>query len=181
MSEEPIDFRHVTLQALDDYDRQLKQALRGITLEEARWMPAPDSNHILWTLWHMARMEDMWGQRYLAGREELWTREKWFERLRHRPDTNGFGDTIEQVRDFPDVTVEEVEAYRAACREAVIQVIQALTADELPKRHEANWDGPRVPTVAWVLARIPVECSQHTGQIAYIRGMYASLNRHGKL
>ena len=27
------------------------------------------------------------------------------------------------------------------------------------------------PTFIWVLARIPVECYQHIGQVAYIRGL----------
>lgn len=171
-----MDFRDVTLQALDDYDRQLKRALRGITHEEARWMPTPECNHILWTLWHIARMEDLWGQKYLADREELWSRDKWFEKLRHRPDTNGFGDTIEQVRDFPDVTVEDVEEYRTACREAIIPVIKSLSAVDLPTQRPTIWHSDRVPTVNWVLARIPVENSQHVGQIAYIRGLYASRN-----
>jgi len=50
----------VTLQAVGDYDRQLERALEGLEIEEARWMPTPVSGHILWTLWHMGRMEDMW-------------------------------------------------------------------------------------------------------------------------
>ena len=178
-----MDFRDVAKLALEDYDRQLKRAMQGITQEEARWMPAPESNHILWILWHMGRMEDMWGQKYLAGREELWTRDKWYERLHHRPDTNGAGDSIEDVRNFPGVTVEEVEAYRAAAREALMPVIDSLTADNLPEKYPDHWrHAPdRAPTVAWVLARLPVENSQHTGHIAYIRGMYASLKKHGKL
>ena len=58
MTERLLDHRDVTLQAVKDYGRQLERALDGLEIEEARWMPTPDSNHILWILWHMARMGD---------------------------------------------------------------------------------------------------------------------------
>ena len=100
-----MDHRDVTLQAVGDYDRQLERALEGLEIEEARWMPAPVSNHILWTLWHMGRMEDMWGW-YLRGKgDSAWIEGGWAERLGIDPERNGSGDTSEQVRDFPDLSV----------------------------------------------------------------------------
>lgn len=175
------DHRDLALQSIGDYGRQLVRALRGLDLEEARWMPTSESNHILWILWHMGRMEDMWG-RYLRGdatrdkRTSAWIEGGWADRLGIDRDRNGVGDSIEQVRDFPDVSVEEITAYWQAARDLLIPTIEKITPDMLENKHPEIWHHApdRAPTLLWVLGRIPVENSQHTGQIAYIRGLYAA-------
>lgn len=170
------DHRDVTLQSIGDYGRQLVRALDGLELEEARWMPSPESNHILWILWHMGRMEDMWGWYLRGGGDSAWIEGGWAERLGIDPERNGAGDSIEQVRDLPDVSVDEVTAYWQAARSLLVPAVEGVTADQLgDKRPEAWTHAPdRAPTLLWVLGRIPVENSQHTGQIAYIRGLYAA-------
>jgi hypothetical protein len=172
----PLDHRDVTLQAINDYGRQLKRSLRDLSLEEARWMPTPQSNHVLWILWHMGRMEDMWGW-YLRGEgDSAWIEGGWADRLGIDPERNGSGDTIEQVRDFPDVSVEDVTAYWQASRDLLVPSIEGVTMDRLGETRPEIWSQApdRAPTLLWVLGRIPVENSQHTGQIAYVRGLYAA-------
>ena len=139
-------------------------------------MPTPESNHILWILWHMGRMEDMWGRYLHGGGESAWIEGGWADRLGIDRERNGFGDSIEQVREFPDVSVEEVTAYWQAARDLLIPTIENITPDMLEDKHHEIWTHApdRAPTLLWVLGRIPVENSQHTGQIAYIRGLYAA-------
>ncbi len=170
------DHRDLALQSIGDYGRQLTRALTGLELEEARWMPTPQSNHILWILWHMGRMEDMWGAYLRGGGENAWTDGGWAGRLGIDPARNGVGDSTEQVRDFPDVSVAEVTAYWHSTRDLLIPAVEKVTHDMLEDRHPEIWThaSDRAPTLLWVLGRIPVENSQHTGQIAYIRGLYAA-------
>ena len=106
-----MDYRHVTLQAIRDYESQLKRALNGLGEEEARWQASPNANHILWILWHMGRMEDMWGLYLRGAGEQAWSSGGWCERFGMAPERNGVGDTIEQVVNFPDATVAEVTEY----------------------------------------------------------------------
>ena len=171
------DHRDLALQSIGDYGRQLTRALTGLELEEARWMPTPESNHSLWILWHMGRMEDMWGS-YLRGGigPSAWIEGRWADRLGIDAARNGSGDSVEQVRDFPDVSLQEVTAYWQATRDLLIPVVEKVTHDMLQDRHPEIWTHApdRAPTLLWVLGRIPVENSQHTGQIAYIRGLYAA-------
>jgi len=171
------DHRDVTLQSVDDYGQQLGRTLRGLRQAEARWMPTPESNHILWILWHMGRMEDMWGW-YLRGGsgDSAWGEGGWAARLGIGPERNGVGDSPEQVRDFPDVSIEEVTAYWQAARDLLIPSVEGVTQETLEDKHPGIWQHApdRAPTLLWVLGRIPVENSQHTGQIAYIRGLYAA-------
>jgi hypothetical protein len=175
-----MDHRDVTLQAVRDYGSQLERALEGLQIEEASWMPTPVSNHILWTLWHMGRMEDMWGW-YLRGKgDSAWIEGGWADRLGIDPERNGSGDTSEQVRDFPDVSVEEVIGYWKASRALLIPSIEGVSVDQLEDKRPEIWKHApdSAPTLLWVLGRIPVENSQHTGQIAYIRGLHAAKFKH---
>ena len=176
MRERLLDHRDVTLQAVGDYGRQLERTLKGLEIEEARWMPTPKSNHILWILWHIGRMEDMWGW-YLRGKgDSAWIEGGWALRFGIDAERNGAGDTIEQVHDFPDVSVKEVTGYWKAARKLLIGSIEGVSVNQLRVKRPNIWpQAPdRAPNLLWVLGRIPVENGQHTGQIAYIRGLYAS-------
>ncbi len=175
-SDRTPDHRDVTLRSIDDYGRQLQRALSGLSIEEARWMPTPESNHILWILWHMGRMEDMWAWYLRGDGPSAWIEGGWAERLGIDPDRNGVDDSIEQVRDFPDVSVEEVTGYWQAARDLLIPSVEGVTTDMFGiKRPEAWLYAPdRAPDLLFALGRIPVENSQHLGQIAYIRGLYAA-------
>jgi hypothetical protein len=121
-------------------------------------------------------MEDMWGWYLRGGGNSAWIEGGWAERLGIDPERNGVGDSIDQVRDFPDVTVEEVTGYWQAARELLIPSIEGVTVDQLGDRRPEIWpQAPdRAPDLLFVFGRIPVENSQHTGQIAYIRGLYAT-------
>lgn len=86
----------------------------------------------------------------------------------------GVGDTTEQVGSFPGVAAGIVAGYRADVLDSAQQVIRSLSEADLettnPDRNPRPYPRP-TPTFNWVLARIPVECSQHIGQVAYIRGL----------
>lgn len=171
-----MDFRDVTKLAFAEYKGALERALDGLTPAELRWQPSPNANHALWLAWHIARVEDSWVNRYLAGGEQLWQSEGWSERLGIPGEAGGSGYTAEEVAAFPDVAIAEVTAYHDAVRASVLPVIDALSESDLEKSYE-NRRGQRTaaPTVAWVLAHIAIEEAQHVGQIAYIRGMLRGL------
>ena len=170
------DHRDVTLQSIDDYGRQLLKAIEGLSIEEARWMPTPESNHILWILWHIGRMEDMWGWYLRGGGYSAWIEGGWANRLGIDAKRNGSGDSIDQVRNFPDLQVEEVTEYWQVARNLLIPSIKQISTRMLPIKHTEIWTHApdRAPTLLWVLGRLPVENGQHTGHIAYIRGLYSS-------
>ena len=170
------DHRDVTLQSIDDYGRQLLKAIERLSIEEARWMPTPESNHILWILWHIGRMEDMWGWYLRGGGESAWIEGGWANRLGINTERNGAGDSIDQVRNFPDLEVEEVTEYWQVSRNLLIPAIKQISNEMLTIKRPAIWTHApdRAPTLLWVLGRLPVENGQHTGHIAYIRGLYSS-------
>tara|TARA_B100000029_G_scaffold411983_1_gene414523 strand:- start:134 stop:670 length:537 start_codon:yes stop_codon:yes gene_type:complete len=172
----PVDHRDVILQSLKDYGRQLERALLNLGQIEARWMPTLESNHILWILWHMGRMEDMWAWYLRGGGESAWIEGGWSESIGIDASRNGAGDTIEQVRDFPEISVEKIYEYWKASRHLLISAVESVGINQFKIQRPEIWTHApdKAPTLLWVLGRVPVENSQHTGQIAYIRGLYAA-------
>ncbi len=164
-----MDFRDLVRLSLADYEIALRRAIQDLTPVELRTQPSPTANHILWLFWHIGRMEDMWWS-YLSGEPEIWESDGWSTRLGIEASRNGYGDTAEDVADFPDLTIEQIDAYWLASRAHLLAVIEGLGADDLETTYPDRGREP-APTVAWALARIPVEISQHIGQIAYIRGL----------
>jgi len=175
-----MDHRELFLQSIGDYERQLNRALRDLSQEEAMWMATPDTNHISWILWHIGRMEDMWGW-YLRGTpgyesDTRWIEGGWAEKFGLDAQRNGAGDSIEQVREFPDIPLADVVEYWQACRAQLVKTVKNISADQFEVKRPEIWTHApdRAPTLPWVLGRIPVENSQHVGQIAFIRGLYAA-------
>ena len=140
-----MDFRDVTLQAITDFSEQLDAALDGLTPEQWRWRPTPSANHIMWIVWHLTRVEDMWINSYLAEADQVWEKRGWADKINMpAEDRFGVGDTPEQVGAFPDVAPELIAGYRADVLASVGPVIRGLTESDLPTtRPEKNPLRPR--------------------------------------
>jgi len=124
----------------------------------------------------MGRMEDSWAWYLRGDGPGAWIEGGWAERLGIDPERNGADDSIEQVRDFPDVSVEEVTGYWQAARDFLFSSVEGVTADMFGLKRPEVWPyaPDSAPELLFALGRIPVENSQHTGHIAYIHGLYAA-------
>ena len=76
-----MDFKDIVRFGFDEYLAALICALEGLTSDERRFQPTPDSHHIDFTVWHMARVEDDWIQRFAQSRDTVWNRDGWYQRL----------------------------------------------------------------------------------------------------
>ena len=169
-----MDFKDIVRAALDEYMGDLRDALNGLTAEERRYQPNPHSHHIDFVVWHMARVEDDWIQRFAQRTDSVWQREGWFERLGMPERDGGFGYTVEQVAGLPPFEIEQMLGYYDAVRRETLSYIDGLSESDLESTPHAE----RRPgyTVAKMLAHVIVEESQHVGQAAYLRGMQRGLN-----
>ena len=148
---------------------EVKKAVEGISEGEAYSQPAPDPNHIGWLVWHMARVEDYWLNGVLSGIEQVWNSQGWDEKFDMDPEDRGAGQTIDQVKAMPHVPLNDLIAYFDAVRESTSKAIASLTEEDLDRQIEHPRFG--VITGAWLVGHIIVEESQHTGQVALVRGM----------
>ena len=170
-----MDFKDIVRMALEEYLGDLRKALEGLTAEERRFQPTPESHHIDFAVWHMARVEDDWIQRFARGAGTVWQSEGWDARCGLPSRDSGVRYTAEQVAALPEFDIGEMMAYYDSVRRSTLAYLDALSGSDLDECPQPE----RRPgyTVAKMLAHVVVEEAQHTGQVAYIRGMQRGLGQ----
>jgi uncharacterized damage-inducible protein DinB len=165
-------FQEAIRRGLEESLQALHRAIDGLTPAEVRWQPTPHTNHIAWLVWHMARVEDGWVSR-LRQRPPVWQAEGWADRFHMDPARSGAGQTMEEVRAMPEIPLTDLMAYFDAVRAVTRHYLAEATDDDLAR----EYPHPRGGTVtgAWIVGHMLVEESQHTGQVALIRGMLRGL------
>ena len=158
----------------------LLAALDGLTPDELAWQPPINANananavgnsagnSIGWTLWHMVRVEDMWIQFFAQFQTEIWERDGWNDKFGLPTRDNGFGHTADQVANFPRINLAEFLRYRAAVRQATLDYLATLSPDDM---HIVPRERRPEMSLGAIFRQIIGEFYQHTGQIAYLRGL----------
>ena len=155
----------------DAFDKEhefLMDALSDLTPEEAVWRPGPEANPIVWILWHMLRVEDMWFQFFIQRNSEIWERDGWNEKFGLPTRDNGFGHTAEQVANFPALDTRELISYGDAVRAETLEYLRGVTAEDLavvPRSARPEM------SVAAIFRQVIGEVYQHQGHIAYLKGL----------
>ena len=160
------------------YDRiggVFHRALTGLTVEQLRTQPSgPESNPIGWLAWHLSRTQDK-NYSLLLGEEETWTADGWHERFGLPADRgSGNGDSLAQVQSFDPIDADTLIAYYEAARDKSRRFLDAVTDDDLEQPSAAGI--AQNETIKVSIARVTGDLIQHTGQIAYVRGL---VDRHG--
>lgn len=170
-----VDFRSVIRMALEESFDDLRTALDGLTPAERRFQPHAQANHIDFLVWHMARVEDSWIQPFARGVPRIWQRDSWYRRLRLPEKDSGFGYTAEQVAALPRFEFAELMAYYETVRRETLEYLDGLAAPDLDRTPDPD----RRPgyTLGKVFGHLVVEVSEHTGQVAYLRGLQRGLGR----
>lgn len=163
-----MDFRDILKSQMSEYMEYLELALEGLTPEERRFQPTPDSNHIDFIVWHMARVEDTLFNRAILRRPDMWERGGWSEKLGIADEGNGYRFSSEQVASLPVFSLEDLMEYYRAVRVEFFAYIDSLSDEDLDRL--PNPRRPEYP-IGETLKHIVVEEAQHVGQVAYIRGM----------
>jgi len=170
-----MDFRDIVRSGLQEYTDHLNRAVEGLTPAELRWQPSLQANHIVWLVWHIGRVEDGWVNEYIRESGPLWRSDGWADRFGLSSERGGYGDTAEDVTAFPEIPMPDLLAYLDAVRRSTLALLDTLSEADLPQiRTTRRTQSP--PTVAWTLAHLLVENSQHVGQVAYVRGLLRGLN-----
>ena len=167
-----MDFKQIIRLGLEEYYADLLRALDGLSEEERRFQPDPGSHHIDFAVWHMARVEDGWIQRFVRRTEQVWTRDGWSDKLGIPATDNGYGYSAEQVANLPRFALDDVMEYYGAARKETFDFLEGLSADDLDRHPE-----PERYSVGNMFTHVIVEEAQHTGQVAYLRGLQRGINQ----
>ncbi|HTX97684.1 MAG TPA: mycothiol transferase [Mycobacterium sp.] len=141
----------------------------GLTDESSSYRPTSSANSIAWLIWHSARVQDV-QLAQVACVEQVWTRDGWVDRFAldlPRNDT-GYGHTADQVGKVK-APAELLAGYYHAVHKLTLEYIAGITAEELSRVVDTNWDPP--VTASARLVSIIDDCAQHLGQAAYVRGI----------
>ena len=156
--------------ALDRNERYMLTALSGLSPEELRARPAPESNPIGWLMWHLSRVQD-YAVSTITEQETVWVREGWHERFGMAPDPayRGNGDSAEQVDAFAPPDAETLAGYYRAVRANTDAFLDSLTEADLT-RMVPPVRGTELVPLSERLPGVIVETIHHGGQVAYARG-----------
>lgn len=141
----------------------------GLTEQQSSYRPTPQANSIAWLIWHSARVQDL-QVAAIAGVDEVWTGDGWVDRFGldlPRRDI-GYGhsaDDVAKVHADADLLV----GYYRAVHAMTLDYVTTVTAEELARIVDENWDPPVTASVR--LVSILDDCAQHLGQAAYLRGI----------
>ena len=120
-------------------------------------------------MWHLARIQDAQIAE-LIDADQLWVSGDWASRfgLEPDPDNHGYGHTPEQVLQVRPESSQALLDYLAAVDERTTAMLAGLTADDLDRVVDRNWDPP--VTLGVRLVSVADDGLQHAGQAAYVRG-----------
>jgi len=149
----------------------LMEAVHDLTPQELAWRAGAEANPIIWILWHMLRVEDMWIQFFIQNRAEIWERDGWYQRFGLPTRDNGFDHTPEQVANFPILDLRELLGYGEAIRAGTLEYIKSLGQEDysaVPRERRPEM------SVGAIFRQIVGEFYQHQGHISYLKGLIRS-------
>jgi Protein of unknown function (DUF664) len=144
---------------------EVHAAVDGLTEDELAVRLDADANSIAWLVWHLTRVQDD----HVSGAfgvEQAWP--KWRDQFGLTGNRIGYGDTTEQVARVR-ASAELLTAYYDAVYQQTIDLVAAVTDDDLPRIVDERWDPP--VTLSVRLVSVISDCLQHVGQAAFVRGI----------
>ena len=170
---ETCDFIQDTLERTQN---AVTEAVKGLSHEELTWRPGAEANSIGFLLWHQTRAEDVIVHDWIQQKPQVWVTEKWYQRLKlpENPHDDGWGYTAEQVAAFPVPELKDLTGYAEATRAQTVKYLKDTAADRLDQTLQTPLGEL---TIGQTFALLLCEIIQHTGQIAYLRGLQRGLDK----
>jgi len=167
-------FKKSIQSGLEEYYQTLKSVLTDLNNTELFWRPNLQSNNIIFLVWHMGLVEDNLINKILCKKNRIWITDKYYERFPSLKNETGFGFTLEELDNFPQMDIAWLMNYFEAVRKKTEHKIEKISQMDLASNY--NFSNSKVSGY-WVLGRLITEESQHLGQISYIRGLVRGLNK----
>jgi len=171
-----MEISNFILDILNRTQQAVTKAVDGLTRDELSFQPDKESNSIGFILWHQARAEDSFVQGMIQQKPQVWTSGKWYQKMNlpEDPSDDGWGYTAEQVAAFPVPELKDLLSYAEAVRSQTVEFLQGMTPDKFDKVIKTPFGELAIGQVFPLLL---CEINQHTGQIAYLRGLQRGLNK----
>lgn len=170
-----MDVIEFALEAMAQDRRGLLELVQGLTPRQLTWQPAPGVNTIGFLLLHIFRGEDYNGHTHLVGKQQVWDRDGWEQRisLPLRPAsagplwTAGTGWTQAELAVFSP-PLEALLQYGEAVRQALTGAIRSFDPAPLDQEVDLGWR--RMPR-GRVLRVLVTHEAEHRGHVELLLGM----------
>ena len=165
-----MDCKDLIIDGLNRVDENLRRALEGLTPDQLGFRPNESANSVAWLAWHLTRVEDDHISE-LAGRPQAWIEDRWHERFGKPGDMNdtGFGYDQAAVAAIRPESAQLLIDYYAAVHRRSLEYLQRISCADMDRVIDRRWDPP--VTVGVRLISVVNDCSQHVGQLSYVRGL----------
>lgn len=168
-----MDAKEFILRSLAESQGFLAKALDGLTQEEVVWSPREECNSIVFLLWHLSRVEDLWVNRVILRDIEVYESESWQEKLGTPVKESGARYTLDQLQAWTAPKLEILQEYAGVVRQKTLVFLQSLTPEKLS---EVARTEPTDDTTGAILGHLVTEITLHVGQIGYLRGQLRGLD-----
>ncbi len=160
----------VFVEAFERIKGVVHSTLDDIPTEALTYRADPEANTIAWLIWHLTRVQDdhIAG---VAGSDQVWTADGWNDRFGLPFDNSdiGYGQSADEVAAVMS-SADLLRDYYDAVHAKTATYVQYLNAQDLDRVVDENWDPP--VTLGARLVSVISDDLQHTGQAAYIRGLF---------
>ncbi|MCA9965158.1 MAG: DinB family protein [Anaerolineales bacterium] len=156
----------------------IKNEVADMPTELLYWTPDPAANSINVTIWHVARMLDVFLVRFLQGQtqeDELWFRDGWDKQVNY--DSRGLGIagfgsvigyTAEEVAAIPQFERALLFDYFDQTHQAIYDYLRGLPEGGLDELRQ--WGKNEQPVYAWV-RHVFQDSVRHCGEILTLQAM----------
>jgi uncharacterized damage-inducible protein DinB len=158
----------ILIQSLEENEGYIQDALKWLSEDELKWSPKPHSNSIIFLLWHLGRVEDLWINRILKAGKDQYEVESWYKKFGTPGEDIGSGYDEADLKAWPVPSLKLVNEYRAAVRKNCFAYIKSLTEKDLDEPKDFRWNKG---TTGSALKHLICEVGEHAGQIGYIKGI----------
>jgi hypothetical protein len=148
----------------------VEEAVAGLDAEQLATPPREGANTIGWLVWHLTRVQDA-QIADVTGAKQLWVGDGWAKRFDRPadPSDTGYGHSPEQVAEVRPPSAELLLEHFQAVHERTMNHVWLLTADDLDRIVDDQWDPP--VSLGVRLVSIVDDGLQHVGQANYLRGL----------
>ncbi|MET7323209.1 DinB family protein [Streptomyces sp. NPDC005549] len=165
--------KDILIEGYGRIQEEVHAAVEGLDPDGLNARPGADANSVAWLVWHLTRVQDD----HVAdafGLDQVWLTGEWEKRFGlglPRRDT-GYGHSSAEVAKVRVGSGDLLTGYYDAVHEQTRTALASLTAKDLERVVDDNWDPP--VTLAVRLVSVLSDDLQHVGQAAYVRGLVQS-------
>jgi hypothetical protein len=109
--------------------------LNDMTEAQFRRIPRNCEHSIVWSIWHIARIEDITMNLLVAGGPQILNQDNWFERMKTTARDTGNAMDAEEVANLSaTIDIEALRAYRLAVGRRTREIVKQLQPEDLKQQ-----------------------------------------------